>query len=250
LSINIFAFRNTRGPLARVTAGTGLVLAAIATVSLGAGVAGADPQQPVLVDDAVPAPAPTGMDPSMAVNIANGLFGQLSSVLDNIFPGAGQLLMPAASAAAGGMTPGTGLPSIGGLPGTTPGLSTPGLSPGLTSPGLTPGLPGQTPGLSTPGLTPGLTSPGLTPGLPGQTPGLTTPGLTPGLTSPGLTPGLPGQTPGLTTPGLTPTLPGQAPGVSTPGLPGLTPGVTGPQQTAGLPGYPTALSPVDTSPVV
>jgi hypothetical protein len=227
LSINMFAFRNTRGPLARVTAGAGLVLAAIATASLGAGEAGADPQQPVLVDDPVPAPAPTGMDPAMAVNIANGLFGQLSSVLDNIFPGAGQLLMPAASAAAGGMTPGTGLPGIGGVPGTTPGLTTP----GLTTPGLSPGLtsPGLTPGLTTPGLSPGLTSPGLTPGLPGQTPGLTTPGLTPGL---------PGQTPGLT------------PGVSTPGLPGQTPGLTGPQQTAGLPGYPTALSPVDTSPVV
>ncbi|MBO0864824.1 MAG: hypothetical protein J2P16_07125, partial [Mycobacterium sp.] len=157
MSTNTFAIQKTRGPLARITAGAGLALAAIATIGLGAGIAGAAPQQPVLVDDPVPAPAPAGMDPNTAVNIANAIFGQLGSFLDSVFPGAGSLLTPASSAT-GGLIPGSTSPSA--------------VSPGLTSP-LSPNVPGYpsavTPGQTLPGY-PSTVTPGQTPGLPGGYP--------------------------------------------------------------------------------
>jgi hypothetical protein len=161
LSTNTFAIQKTRGSWGRITAGAGLALAAIAMFGLGAGVAAAAPQQPVLVDDPAPPPppAPAGMDPNMAVNIANGIFSQLSTLLDSIFPGSGALLMPA-SAATSGLAPGSGYPSAM-PPGQTPGL--PGY-PNAMPPGQTPGLPGY----------PNAVPPGRATALPGNPP----PGLT------------------------------------------------------------------------
>jgi hypothetical protein len=161
LSVNMFATAKRRGPLARATVGAGLALAVIGAIGLGSGVAGASPQQPVLVDDPVPAPAPAVPNPATGVNVANALFGELDSLLNAVFPGLGPIFMPAASA-------------------TNP------LAPGYTSPvspGQAPVLPGQTPVL-----------PGQTPVLPGQTP------MLPGQTSPvlpGQSPLLPAQTPAL-----------------------------------------------------
>jgi hypothetical protein len=164
LSEKTFARSTTRGPLTRVATGIGVALAAIATIGLGAGVAAAAPQQPLLADDPLPVPGLGGA--GGAVDIANALFGSLSGLMNNVFPGAGDLLMPATSALSPGGLGGQ-MPGLGGLGGGLPG-GLPGQTPGLG--GLPGGLPGQTPGLG-----------GLPGGLPGQTPGLG---------------GLPGQTPG------------------------------------------------------
>ncbi|MGB7111399.1 MAG: hypothetical protein WBD77_12795, partial [Mycobacterium sp.] len=118
-----------------------MTLAAIATIGLGAGAATAAPQQPFAADDPIPGMPGAGS----AVNIANSLFGSLSGLMNNVFPGAGDLLMPAGSLMQGGGA--GGLPGLpGGLPGGAGGL--PGLSGGLPggAPGLGGGLPGQTPG--------------------------------------------------------------------------------------------------------
>jgi hypothetical protein len=215
LSDNMFAHSITRRPLTRLATGIGVTLAAIATIGLGAGAAGAAPQQPFAADDPIPGMPGAGS----AVNIANSLFGSLSGLMNNVFPGAGDLLMPATSALGGG----GGLP--GGLPGGLGGLGgIPGGLPGGVPGGLPGGIPGQSPGLGGyPGGLPGQTLPGQTPGgFPGQMPG----GL------PGQTPGYPGGLPGQTLPGQ---LPGQTPG-GLPGAPGaLTPGALGPVAPAQAP---------------
>ena len=201
MSENMFAHPVTRGPVTRVVTGIGVTLAAIATIGLGAGAAAAAPQQPFAADDPIPGMPGAGS----AVSIANSLFGSLSGLMNNVFPGAGDLLMPGG---AGGGLAGLG----GGLPGGAGGL--PGLGGGL--PG---GLPGQAPGLG-----------GYPGGLPGQAPGL---GGYPG--------GLPGQAPGLS--GYPGGLPGQAPG-GLPGqqFAGQAPGVRGyPGNT--VPGAPGQLGP-------
>src|ERR1700759_311054 len=165
LSDNTFARSTTRRPLTRVATGIGVTLAAIATIGLGPGAAAAAPQQPFGADDPIPGMAGAGS----AVNIANTLFGSLSGLMNNVIPGAGDLLMPATGALGGGGGPPGGLPrGPGGLPGRVPG-------------GLPGGIPGQAPGLGGyPGGLPGQTLPGQTQGgFPGQMPG-----------------GLPGQTSG------------------------------------------------------
>ncbi|WP_156751649.1 hypothetical protein [Mycobacterium sp. 1245111.1] len=191
MSDNMFARTTARGPLRRVATGFGMAVAAYALVGLGAGAAAAAPQQPFAADDPIPG-MPGGA--GSAVNIANSLFGSLSGLMNNVIPGAGDLLMPATSALGGG---GAGLP--GGLPG---GLGVPGGLPG----GVPGGLPGGLPGQTLPGQTPGLG------GLPGQT----LPGQTPGLG------GLPGQVPGYPGGLTSQQLPGQTPGLG--GLPGQNPG--------------------------
>ncbi|MDT5252522.1 MAG: hypothetical protein QOH07_1473, partial [Mycobacterium sp.] len=57
---NMFAISNARGPLTRATLGMALALAAIGAIGFGSGIVGAAPQQPLLVDDPVPVPAPAG----------------------------------------------------------------------------------------------------------------------------------------------------------------------------------------------
>ena len=88
---NMFAISNARGPLTRATLGMALALGAI---GFGSGIAGAAPQQPLLVDDPVPVPAPAGPDPTTAVNIANTIFGELGSLLNALFPGSGSSTGP------------------------------------------------------------------------------------------------------------------------------------------------------------
>ena len=189
MSDNTFAHSTTRGPLARVATGIGVTLAAIATIGLGAGAAAAAPQQPFAADDPIPGMPGAGS----AVNIANSLFGSLSGLMNNVFPGAGDLLnLPPArcSAAAADFRglPG-GLGGLGGLPGprgfraACPAASGLGGAAGSEPPGsaatrvafqgqaMPGGLPGQMPG--------GL--PGQTPGYPGGLPGQQFPGQTPGL---------------------------------------------------------------------
>ena len=175
MSENTFARSTTRGPLTRVATGIGVALAAIATIGLGAGVAAAAPQQPFAADDPIPGVPGAGS----AVSIANALFGSLSGLMNNIVPGAGDLLMPGGAGGLPGLS--GGLPAgAGGLPGLSGGL--PGQNPGLG--GYPGGLPGQNPAY--PGGLPGQ-NPG---GLPGQQ----LPGQTPGLSGyPGNTPGAPGQ---------------------------------------------------------
>ncbi|MGA9614247.1 MAG: hypothetical protein WBS15_22480, partial [Mycobacterium sp.] len=117
MSENTFAHSTTRGPLTRVATGIGVTLAAIATIGLGAGAATAAPQQPFAADDPIPGMPGAGS----AVNIANSLFGSLSGLMNNVFPGAGDLLMPAGSLMQGGGA--GGLPGLpGGLPGGAGGL--------------------------------------------------------------------------------------------------------------------------------
>src|ERR1700759_4537073 len=113
LSDNTFAHSTTRRPLTRWATGFGVARAASATIGLGAGAAAAAPQQPFAADDPIPG-LPGGA--GGAVNIANSLFGSLSGLMNNVIPGAGDLLMPATSALGGG----GGLP--GGLPGGLGGL--------------------------------------------------------------------------------------------------------------------------------
>ena len=157
LSDNTFAHSTTRGPLTRVATGIGVTLAAIATIGLGAGAAAAAPQQPFAADDPIPGMPGAGS----AVNIANSLFGSLSGLMNNVIPGAGDLLMPATGALGGG----GGLP--GGLPGGLGGLGgVPGGLPGGMPGGMPGGIPGQTPGLGGyPGGLPGRHCPGY----PGRT---------------------------------------------------------------------------------
>jgi hypothetical protein len=84
---NTFAISNARGPLTGATLGMALVLAAIGAIGFDSGIAGAAPQQPLLVDDPVPVPAPAGPNPTTAVNIANTIFGELGPLLNALFPG-------------------------------------------------------------------------------------------------------------------------------------------------------------------
>jgi hypothetical protein len=91
---NLVAIANARGPLTRATLGVALALAAIGAIGFGSGIAGAAPQQPLLVDDPVPFPAPAGPDPTTAVNIANAIFGELGSLLNGLFPGLGSSTDP------------------------------------------------------------------------------------------------------------------------------------------------------------
>jgi hypothetical protein len=232
LFVNMVAIAKSRRSLAQATLGIGLALAAIGAIELGSGVAGAFPQQPVLVDDPVPAPDPAAPNPAAAVNIANAFFSQLDSLLNAVFPGAGNIFMPASSGASP-LSPGSGYP-------------------GLVSPGQNPALPGY-PGTVSPGY-PGTVSPGYpSPVLPGQTspvlPGQTSP-VIPGQTGPVMpgqtSPVLPGQT-GPVIPGQTgPVMPGQ----TSPVLPGQTspvlPGQTGPV----IPGQSNPAVPAGTGPVV
>jgi hypothetical protein len=210
LSDNMFALSIARRPLTRVATGFGVALAAFAAIGLTAGAAAAAPQQPFAADDPIPGMPGAGN----AVNIANSLFGSLSGLMNNVIPGAGDLLMPATSALGGGGGLPGGLPGgLGGLGGVPGGL--PGGVPGGLPGGLPGGIPGQAPGLG--GYPGGL--PGQTPGLPGQLPG----GL------PGQTPGYPGGLAGQTFPGQTPGgLPGQGPVAFGPVAPAQAP-LAGPQ---------------------
>lgn len=181
MSDNMFELSTGRKSVTRAAAGFGVALAAFATIGLTAGAAAAAPQQPFAADDPIPA-LPGGA--GGAVNIANSLFGSLSGLMNNVIPGAGDLLMPATGAlGGGGGLPGGlgGLGGGGGLPGGIPGGLPGGLA-GQTLPGQAPGLGGYPGGLAgrTPGGLPGQTLPGQT--LPGQTPGL---GGYPGSTVPG-----------------------------------------------------------------
>src|SRR5271168_3385586 len=112
--------------MTRVKVGIGAALAAIATFAVGAGIASAAPQQPFLADDPLPVPGVGGIGGAGgAVNIANSLFGSLSGLMNNVIPGAGDLLMPATSALGGGGGLPGGLPGglggLGGVPGGLPG---------------------------------------------------------------------------------------------------------------------------------
>jgi hypothetical protein len=90
----MFAISNARGPLTRATLGMALALAAIGAIGFGSGIAGAAPQQPLLVDDPVPVPAPAGPNPTTALNIANTIFGKLGPLLNALFPGGGSSTHP------------------------------------------------------------------------------------------------------------------------------------------------------------
>lgn len=165
MSQNMFANQTAHSPLTRATLGIGLTLAAIGAIGLGTGVAGASPQQPLLIDDPVPAPAPAGANAASGVNIANAIFGELGSILNAVIPGSGSVFMPADS-------------GTNSLPGSTnPGLLSPGsANPSLLSPAQTPGVPSY-PGTVPPGY-PSSLVPGQAPTLPGAT---TVPGQAPTL---------------------------------------------------------------------
>lgn len=212
LFTNMFEISKSCRPVVRATVGTGVALAAMAAIGLGSGVAGATPQQPVLVDDPVPVPA---ADPTSGVGISNAIFNELGALLNAVFPGSGSVFMPANSGASP-VTPGYPSTLPGQIPATLPGQvpsTLPGQLPSTLTPGQIPStLPGQVPGTLTPGQTP------ATPGTltPGQTP------ATPGLLSPGQTPTVPGQ-PSALTPGQTPAIPGspaQTPGSTSLPAPG------------------------------
>ena len=94
MSRNMFAISNVRGPLTRATLGMALALAAICAIGFGSGIAGAAPQQPLLIDDPVQVPAPAGPDPTTAVNIANTIFGELGALLNRLLPGSGSSTGP------------------------------------------------------------------------------------------------------------------------------------------------------------
>lgn len=112
MSRNMFAISNARGPLTRATLAMALALAAIGAIVSGSGVAGAAPQQPLLADGPVPVPAPTGPDPTTAVNIANAIFGEFGSLLNGLFPGLGSSTNPVlpGQTPAVPYSPGAGLP--------------------------------------------------------------------------------------------------------------------------------------------
>ncbi len=94
MSRNVFTISNARGPLTRATLGMALALAAIGAIGFGSGIAGAAPQQPLLVDDPVPVPAPAGPNPTTAVNIVNTIFAELGPLLNSLFPGSGSSTGP------------------------------------------------------------------------------------------------------------------------------------------------------------
>ena len=250
LSDNMFAHMTARRPLARVATGFGVAMAAIATIGLGAGVAAAAPQQPFAADDPIPGVPGAGS----AVNITNSLFGSLSGLLNNVIPGAGDLLMPASGALGGGGS----LP--GGLPGGLARWSArrprwsgwsarrprwSGWSARRPSRADPPWwIPGGLPGQTLPGQAPGLG--GYPGGLPGQGPGY--PGGLAGQTMPGQQ--LPGQTPGSTVPGgPVPLAPGQGHGAAGPVAPAQAPlgqpaGQPGPVASASANGNTLAHVPV------
>jgi hypothetical protein len=120
LYLNIFENPDNRGPLARTTRGIGLTLAVVGAIGLGCGVAGASPQQAVLVDDPVPVAGPAGPDPAAIIDVANALLRPFNSLFGSVLPGGGSLI------------PGTS----GGSP-----LSPAGGYPSLLSPGQTPTSP-------------------------------------------------------------------------------------------------------------
>ena len=91
---NMFAISNARRPLTRATLGMALALAAIGAIGFGSGIAGAAPQQPLLIDDPVPVPAPAGPNPTTAVNTLNTIFGELGPLLNALFPGLGSSTNP------------------------------------------------------------------------------------------------------------------------------------------------------------
>jgi hypothetical protein len=195
LSHNMFANPNACRPLTRTISGIGLALAAVGAIGLGCGVAGAAPQQPLLVDDPVPVPTPAGPNPTNAVNIANAIFGELDAVLNAVFPGSGSVFMPSDSGT-NSLVPGTGYP--GAVPGQTPGVpSYPGtVPPGYPSsvvPGQTPGQPGY-PSAVPPGY-PTSVAPAQAPGVPSSpSPLLPGQGAVPG-SPPPVAPGLPFPSP-------------------------------------------------------
>ena len=119
---NMFAISNARGPLTRATLGMALALAAIGAIGFGSGIAGAAPQQPLLVD--VPVPAPAGPNPDTALNIANTIFGKLGPLLNALFPG----MFPGSGSSTGPLSP--GYPNTV-LPGQTPAVP---FSPGAVLP--------------------------------------------------------------------------------------------------------------------
>jgi hypothetical protein len=180
LSQNMFANTAARRPLTRATLGIGLAMAAIGAIGFGTGVAGAAPQQPLLVDDPVPAPTPVATNPNSAVNIANAIFSELGSVLNAVLPGSGSIFMPA-DTGTNPLSPGSGTPS-------------------MVSPGQTPALPGY-PGTLPPG-DPSSVVPGQVPTLPGYP---AVPGQAPVVPGSPAVPLVPGQTPALPTqPSLVP----------------------------------------------
>ena len=122
---NTFAISNARGPLTGAMLGMALALAAIGAIGFDSGIAGAAPQQPLLVDDPVPVPAPAGPNPATAVNIANTIFGELGPLLNALFPGYPNTLFPG--------YPNTVLPGYPNtvLPGQTPAVP---YSPGAVLP--------------------------------------------------------------------------------------------------------------------
>jgi hypothetical protein len=112
----MFAISNARGPLTRATLGMALALVAIGAIGFGSGIAGAAPQQPLLVDDPVPVPAPAGPDPTTAVNIANTIFAELGSLLNGLFPGSGSSTDPLSPGYPNALLPGQ-TPSVPYSPG-------------------------------------------------------------------------------------------------------------------------------------
>ena len=113
---NMFAISNARGPLTRATLGMALALAAIGAMGFGSGIVGAAPQQPLLVDDPVPVPAPAGPNPTTAVNIANTIFGELGALLNALFPGSGSSTDPLSPGYPNTVLPGQ-TPAVPYLPG-------------------------------------------------------------------------------------------------------------------------------------
>ena len=121
---SMFAISNARGPLTRATLGMALALAAIGAMGFGSGIVGAAPQQPLLVDDPVPVPAPAGPNLTTPVNIANTIFGELGPLLNGLFPG----LFPGSGSSTDPLSP--GYPNTV-LPGQTPAVP---YSPGAVLP--------------------------------------------------------------------------------------------------------------------
>jgi hypothetical protein len=113
---NMLAGSNARGRLTRAALGMALGLAAIGAIGFGSGIAGAAPQQPLLVDDPVPAPAPAGINPATAVNILNTIFGEFGPLLNALFPGSGSGTGPLSPGLPGTMLPGQ-IPAVPYSPG-------------------------------------------------------------------------------------------------------------------------------------
>jgi hypothetical protein len=145
LSQNMLANPKACKPLTQATLGVCLALAATGAIGLGCGIAGATPQPPLLVDDAlptpapvVPTPAPVGPNPASPVNIANAIFTELNNLLSSVFPGSSSVFMPA-DAGTSSLSPELGYPgaaSSGYPPPIMPGSAA--AAPGSTGP-VTPG---------------------------------------------------------------------------------------------------------------